>query len=169
MVELPGAAPASVIGGAVAINASGKIAGVLDGHAALGGDNTQGDDNGKAVAVNAAGDVVGMSMTSAGLPRAFIWRNGIMTDLGTLGGDRTTVAGRHALNDAGQVVGTSRDALGRDRAFIWQLGVLRDLGTLGGPSSTGAAINQAGIVVGNSTNVSASARGFFVTPGLCTP
>jgi len=45
---------------------------------------------------------------------AFLWQNGVMTDLGTL--DFSSAAS--AINDSGQVVGSSRDASGNCRALL---------------------------------------------------
>ena len=55
--------------------------------------------------INEAGQVVGSATTAAGQPHAFLWDDGVMTDLGTLGGPTSSAGG---LNDAGQVVGGSR-------------------------------------------------------------
>ena len=110
----------------------------------------------EAKAVNASGDVVG----SAGLPgpvdvrRAFLWRNGVMTNLGTLGIGRNTVANysfAFGINDAGQIVGESTTPLTYyHHAVVWWNGSIIDLGAKGPSSYSSAyAINNAGDAVGS--------------------
>jgi probable HAF family extracellular repeat protein len=76
----------------------------------------------------------------------FLWENGKMIDLGTLGGAYGTAM---ALNNQGQVTG-SMDLGGdaSEHAFLWGRGSLVDLGTLGGDNSEGYFVNNAGEVVG---------------------
>ncbi|HTQ32122.1 MAG TPA: hypothetical protein VMI53_13005 [Opitutaceae bacterium] len=68
-----------------------------------------------------------------------------ITDLGTLGGSESYVAG---VNYSGQVVGTSTTTYGVSRAFAWWHGTMIDLGTLGGDYSSAAGINDHGLIVG---------------------
>ena len=55
-----------------------------------------------------------------------------ITDLGSLGGGRTTPMG---INNRGAVVGFSNSVEGLTRAFLYTKGSLLDLGTLGGDES----------------------------------
>jgi probable HAF family extracellular repeat protein len=88
------------------------------------------------------GAVVG-ARASGGSTRAFVYRDGVLTELGppSVRGEAT------AINARGQVVG-SIDG----RAFLYEDGALRDLGTLGGSMSVARAINSSGEIVGQSSN-----------------
>jgi len=102
-----------------------------------------------AYGVNDVGQVVGTSLGANGVGgHAFLWDNGTMTDLGTLGGTQSVA---NAINNAGQVVGWSTNASGAMHAFLWENGAMTDLGTLAGDSSEAHAINGAGQVVGFSS------------------
>lgn len=102
------------------------------------------------------GYIVGASYTSF-IPNAstgsptqapFLWENGKMTDLGTLGG---TIGGASLANNRGQVIGQSN--LSGDvtsHPFFWEHGVMTDIGTLGGDTATANWLNDAGAVVGRS-------------------
>jgi probable HAF family extracellular repeat protein len=100
--------------------------------------------------------IAGASFTSdipnpgTGIPTQdpFLWKNGVMTDLGTLGG---TIGAAQAANNRGQVIGASN--LAGDlisHGFFWDRGVLTDLGTLGGDNVIANWINDDGEVVGRS-------------------
>jgi probable HAF family extracellular repeat protein len=79
--------------------------------------------------INKFGQVAGYSTTTTRAERPFLWQNGVMKDLGTLGG-AGSFHGARAINDAGQVVGTSNS-----HAFLYRRGMMQDLGTLGGTRS----------------------------------
>jgi probable HAF family extracellular repeat protein len=80
----------------------------------------------------------------------FLWENGTMVDLGTLGGDCAAPA---AINNRGQVAGNSNvaDPNANPHAFLWspETGI-KDLGTLGGTFAQANDLNDAGVVVGAS-------------------
>jgi probable HAF family extracellular repeat protein len=98
--------------------------------------------------------IVGASYTSfnpnpgTGLPTIdpFFWKDGVMTDLGTLGG---TTGNAQCGNAHGQIIGNSN--LSGDlvsHAFLWQGGAMSDLGTLGGDHSMALWLNERGDVAG---------------------
>ena len=79
-----------------------------------------------AVGINNRGQVVGFGfyqvLVPGGLPfqrpHAFIWQDGVMTDLGTFEGRSESLANH--INDHGQIVGWSRDYSGNQRGIIWR-------------------------------------------------
>jgi probable HAF family extracellular repeat protein len=126
------------------------------------------DDNYSiAIDINATGSVVGQSYNDFFTVRAFLWTEGTMTELGTLGG---TVSQAEGINNVGQVVGGSSTVNGSAHAFLWQDGTMNDLGTLPGDvSSVAIGINDAGQVVGYSFNGTFAARAFIWESGAMTP
>jgi probable HAF family extracellular repeat protein len=94
--------------------------------------------------------------------RAFIWSDGVMQDMGSLG--TGTDAFAMAINERGQAIGisytnstpnqvTTPCAVGpipTQDPFLWEHGKMIDLGTLGGTCGFSSWINNSGQVVGNS-------------------
>jgi probable HAF family extracellular repeat protein len=124
--------------------------------------NTLGGPDAFAQYVNNHGQVAGVSYTSyipdpnTGSPplHPFLWQNGTMKDLGSLGGTNNFLGGPFldGLNNRGEVTGTM--ALPGDQiahAFLWNGKQLIDLnaaGGLGGSYSYSSSLNDAGEVVG---------------------
>lgn len=149
---------------AAAINDHGHIVGAIDDDGSLfyegilwanGSRTALGDLGGgstRPADINNAGQIVGTSNTSVelGAPHAFLWQNGVMTDLGLLrSDDQDSFAS--AINADGVIVGTSErldENTGVDyRPFVWENGVMSAIPT---PSHEAYAtdINDAGVVVG---------------------
>jgi len=138
------AAPGGLVEASLWQNGTVTSLGTLPGGTGAG---TAADYNSTAAAINASGQIVGSSWTSSGFYHAFLWQNGVMTDLGTF------VPGDHSfasdINNKGQVVGYDEPASYESKAFLWQNGVMTDLGTLPGDNySEAQSINDSGIAVG---------------------
>ncbi len=118
--------------------------------------------------VNQAGLVVGYAYNTIPDPYSFYgnqfhattWANGVIRDLGTLGG---TDSEGWAANNLGSVIGISFTNSTpippfnqpQQDAFVWTDGTMTDLGNLGGVFSTPTSINAAGeiaVVSYDSTN-----------------
>jgi probable HAF family extracellular repeat protein len=96
-------------------------------------------------------DVVASSFPFIGVQHAYTFRDGVVTDLGTLGG---TESQSSAINDRGDVVGFSRTAGDASiHPFLYRDGVMRDLGTLGRAQGHAVDVNNHGVVVGYVSDV----------------
>jgi probable HAF family extracellular repeat protein len=95
------------------------------------------------------GQVVGDSDLEGDVTQhGFSWKNGVLTDLGTLGEDFSTATW---VNEAGEVVGFASTESGFRKAFRWRKGRMEDLGTVDGDLCSAAwSINERGQIVGNS-------------------
>jgi len=139
-------------------------------HGRVIGLGTLGGHDSGALDINSHGQVIGFSTTSTRDPfpseqqyyfpfvgeiRGFVWRDGVMRDLGTLGGPD---AQSYLQNQRGQIAGWS-DTNSRLHAatgaptidpFLWQDGRMTDLGGLGGTLGFVNGLNDRGEVVGQS-------------------
>jgi probable HAF family extracellular repeat protein len=138
------------VGEANALNSQGHVvgfsnlAGDVNGHAFLWRNQSEGmidlgtlgGNSGNAAFINDSDEVVGNDATADGLERAFLWRHGVMTNLGTIGTDPGSEA--FSINSQGQVVGDTRDPIADVslRAFLWEHGgPMVDLNALVPPNS----------------------------------
>jgi probable HAF family extracellular repeat protein len=98
--------------------------------------------------INNLDEVIFNTVTTAGIPHAFRWKNGTVTDLGTVPGTDGSVA--QAINSNGQIVGYSQTRDSLPRAWIWQNNVMTDLGNLtGGSYAVPVDINDVGQITGS--------------------
>lgn len=113
-----------------------------------------GGSRGTAFGINNAGAVVGYSAEADGSYQPYLWQNGTMLKLPSLGGLSGGVA--NAVNDTNQVVGSTPISAQIGHAALWQDGQVVDLGTLGAPDasrfSSAYGINNAGDIVGFSAD-----------------
>jgi probable HAF family extracellular repeat protein len=82
-----------------------------------------------AQAINNAGVITGSCDLPNGSRHGVVWRNGALTDLGTLG-DEDAPSTSLDINAQGQVVGTSEAISDHLRAFLWEKGKIINLNKL---------------------------------------
>lgn len=114
-------------------------------------------------AVNATAEVTGSAGTNnSNLSDVFLYSNGALTSLGTLGG--TSGIG-NGINASGQVVGYSQNSVGTYRAFLSSGSTLIDIGDLGGGSAVAYGINDLGQVVGSAVTANGENHPFLYRNG----
>jgi probable HAF family extracellular repeat protein len=146
------------------------LTGFVEGHAVLwdaghivdlgtlgGYESGAGSCNSKGQATGFAANAIADPLSFLGLgtqTRAFVWQNGAMQDIGTLGGPD---AFSPYINARGEIAGLSYlssvvgpTGLPPTDPFVWDRGGMTDLGTLGGTFGGPGRINSGGQVVGSS-------------------
>lgn len=90
--------------------------------------------------------------------RAAVWHNGVIADLGTLGGGSSSV---HAVNSNGEAVGSSMTPTG-SASFLYSYGSLINLNEVAGGARVFVQdINDQGVVVGTFEPLGTSDRHLF--------
>jgi probable HAF family extracellular repeat protein len=100
--------------------------------------------------INGAGVVVG-SFAQGAATRAFMFANGALVPIGDAGSSSAS-----AINARGEIAGASNGV-----AFVYRAGSITALGTLGGNNSDAKGINDAGQLVGLSTDANGQPLSFL--------
>jgi probable HAF family extracellular repeat protein len=125
-----------------------------------------GSFNGTATSVNDFGEAVGYSYVDDLNRHAFLYKNGLMRDLGSLGGYSAALS----INNAGDIVGFSAESpFGVAHPMLYRNGTMSAINPFGDPSNEGIAwkLNDRGVVVGEAMN-GPSTNGFIYFKGAVT-
>jgi probable HAF family extracellular repeat protein len=122
------------------------------------------DGDSNARDLNDFNTAVGDSETASGATHAVRYEtNGMIIDLGTLGGKNSSA---YSINNRGDVVGHAQSAEGYWRAFLIPAGgAMIDLGTLGGNESHAYRINNRGQIVGEAQTAAGTMHAFLYSDG----
>jgi len=108
--------------------------------------------------INEAGQITGQG-TLNGVAHAYMYYNGIVTDLGSQGG---SAAYGMTINQLGQVVGAAYNPDDQAMAFVWNaVNGMQTLGDFGGTWSTAFSINNLGQIVGEADDAQGGYRAFL--------
>jgi len=117
----------------------------------------------EARAINATAEVTGLASEDNNLINdVFVYSDGVMSSLGTLGG---TVGVGNGVNTSGTVAGYSTNSAGTYRAFLSDGPTLVDIGDLGGGTAVAYGINDVGQVVGSAATAAGENHPFLYSAG----
>jgi probable HAF family extracellular repeat protein len=125
--------------------------------------------------INERGQAVGSAFVHFGndpqefMLRAFVWNNGVPTDLGDLGDPDTAGVGAGAINDDGVIVGNITVGIKQLRPFIVRRGTMADPNTLIDPAlgwhiDSVADVNNSGVVAASAHNIDGRRHAVILTP-----
>ncbi len=117
--------------------------------------------------INNSGQIVGIDFGDGS--GSFLYVNGVVTKLPTLGGPHTWASG---INDQGWIVGVSEDLRQKAQGFIYKNGTMSQLENLSSrldATSNAKAINNNGVVVGTSLGTTDSVAVKWSSSGAITP
>jgi probable HAF family extracellular repeat protein len=130
---------------------------------------TLGGPSSSATAINRQGVVAGWASRTDGVVRAAYWTSKGPVDLGSLGGPWNACSYAWGINSDGLIVGQScTDDWGTVPVRFRGPGEIDDLGTLGGSWGAARAVNDAGMIVGNSSLANGASHGFVYADGKMT-
>lgn len=113
--------------------------------------------------INDSDQIIGTATTANGSANAFIYQNGVATNLGSL--DNSGYSEARGINESGQVTGFSLDKNNNYTAFIYDdVNGMQSLGGFGGDSE-GYDINSHGDVVGKAKDVDGNNIAFLYSKG----
>jgi probable HAF family extracellular repeat protein len=123
----------------------------------------EGASTSEAFGINNSGAVVGDSQSGNQNHRPVLFSNGSVRDLG-LGGSNEpdAIETAYAINAAGQIVGRHQFGSNAFHAFSYLNGNKTDFSTLGGANGEALAINENGLVVGDSDTADGPAHAFVL-------
>ncbi|MFO1500371.1 MAG: hypothetical protein U1G07_18630 [Verrucomicrobiota bacterium] len=107
--------------------------------------------------INNQGQVVGYLTRPGHSQVAFLWQDGVTTELADQFGSLWSVA--NAIDDDGHVVGWLFTRAGQFHAFLWHNGMMTDLGAFGAGRSLAYDLNGPNFIVGYAQDASASNLG----------
>ena len=127
---------------------------------------TFGGDISRALGINNSGQVVGMAQIPDGTFHAFVYQNGLMTDLNTLINANLglTLLGAEAINNKGQIAGIATAANGKEYVYLYDNKTVSAYEMQNVNNVTG--LNDSGQIIGNYLVNSPTPYAFMLNNGI---